>query len=510
MAIRSLLKHLQQLSFHNSPTNRSSFLRGISSNTLSTFQDTEVDFRSKLLFLVNPKRSVMPVLRKWSQEGGRVSVYEVRDVARELMRRERYKHAFEVLKWMEGEERFNLSEADRAMRLELTVKVATLEEAEDYFAKLPHIASRNRSYIHLLNAYVKEKAVEKAESLMKKMYGYGAHVTPHPFNAMMKLYIATSQFDLVFSVISQMERNKIPRNVLSYNLWMTACNEVYGVKHVDMVYNEMKNDTNVKVGWSSLCTLANIYMKSGFVEKATLALRTAENMLSSYNHMGYFFLITNYASLKDKEGVLRVWEACKRVDRKLTCANYMCILRCLVTFKDFKEAEKIFVEWESRCRKYDVRVSNVLLGGYVRNGLMEKAEGLHYRTLEKGGCPNYKTWEILMEGYVKNEDMVKAVYAMKNGFKMLTKCKWKPDPVIVESMLEYFEKNGNLEEAMELLQMLRDLNLASLSVYRTLIKMRVAKQEPFSDDVKLMEDDKIDMDDDTKTLVQASQISALS
>ncbi|PWA70283.1 protein kinase-like domain-containing protein [Artemisia annua] len=49
MAIRSLLKHLQQL-------------RGISSNTLSTCQDTEVDFKSKLLFLVNPKRSVMPVL----------------------------------------------------------------------------------------------------------------------------------------------------------------------------------------------------------------------------------------------------------------------------------------------------------------------------------------------------------------------------------------------------------------------------------------------------------------
>ncbi|PWA36269.1 Leucine-rich repeat-containing protein [Artemisia annua] len=36
MAIRSLLKHLQQLSFHNSPTNRLNFLRGISSNTLST------------------------------------------------------------------------------------------------------------------------------------------------------------------------------------------------------------------------------------------------------------------------------------------------------------------------------------------------------------------------------------------------------------------------------------------------------------------------------------------
>ncbi|GKD94267.1 hypothetical protein Tco_1374104, partial [Tanacetum coccineum] len=68
MAIRSLLKHLQQL--------RLNFLGGVSSNTLSTFQDNEVDFKSKLLFLVDPKRSVMSVLRNWSQEGGKVSVYE--------------------------------------------------------------------------------------------------------------------------------------------------------------------------------------------------------------------------------------------------------------------------------------------------------------------------------------------------------------------------------------------------------------------------------------------------
>ncbi|GJS98414.1 pentatricopeptide repeat-containing protein [Tanacetum coccineum] len=101
------------------------------------------------------------------------------------------------------------------------------------------------------------------------------------------------------------------------------------------------------------------------------------------------------------------------------------------------------------CRKYDIKVSNVLLGGYIRNGLMEKSEGLHYRTLEKGGCPNYKTWDILIEGYVKNEDMEQAVFAMKNGFRMLKKCKWRPDPVIVESMLKYFRKNKNLEEAMK-------------------------------------------------------------
>lgn len=414
------------------------------------------------------------------------------------------------MKWMEAQPRFHISETDHALRLELTIKASTLTEAEDYFTKLPNIASQKASYLYLLSSYVKEKDTKKAESLMMKMNSYGANVTPHPFNSMMKLYIATSQFELVLKIISQMKQSKIPRNVLSYNLWMTASFELYGVKYVNMVYDEMVNDKNVKVGWSSLCTMANIYMKSGLIDKASLALRDAENKLSSYNHFGYFFLITNYASLKDKEGVMRVWEACKRVDRKLTCANYMCIMLCLVKLGDVKEAEKIFVEWESQCIRYDVRVSNILLGCYVRDNLMDKAEALHLQTLEKGGCPNYKTWEILMEGYVRNDNMEKAVFAMKNGFKMLKHCDWRPSPAIVESVLEYLEKSGNLDDGKWFLKVFKDLNLASLRVYKVLIRMYVAKGKAVSEIVKLMEDDKIDMDDETVTLVEASQTGALS
>ncbi|KAL7617405.1 hypothetical protein Lser_V15G00069 [Lactuca serriola] len=523
MAIRSLLTRLQPLSFrkirYGGNAKGFNFLRRISSNNLSASayhdlppskQNNDIDLKSKLLFLRYPRRSATSVLQNWISEGRKVSIYDLRDISNQLVRRGRYKHALEVLKWMEDQERFQFSESDHALRLELTIKVSTLEEAEDYFAKLPNTASQKASYLHLLNSYVREEATEKAESLMIKMTSLGANVTPHPFNAMMKLYIATSQFDLVLSVIYQMKQNKIPRNVLSYNLWMSATHEVYGVQNVDIVYKEMLNDKDVIIGWSTLCTLANIYMKSGLFEKATLTLENAEKKLSFKNHFGYFFLITNYVSLKNKEGVIRVWKACKRVDAKLTCANYMCMLLSLVKLDDVEEAEKIFMEWESQCWKYDIRVSNILLGAYVRGGLMEKAEGLHVRTLERGGCPNYKTWEILMEGYLKNGNMEKVVDAMKNGFKMLKDCDWRPSGTIVESIFEYFEKSGKLEDAKEFLNVIRGFNLASLCVYRSLIRMHVAKKKACSDILEMMEDDKIDMDGETMTIALASQNDALS
>ncbi|XP_076888726.1 pentatricopeptide repeat-containing protein At5g27460-like [Bidens hawaiensis] len=456
-----------------------------------------------------PRRTATSVLQNWVGEGRKVSIYDLREISNQLVRRRRYKHALEVMKWMEGQDRFQISETDHALRLELTIKASTLREAEDYFTRLPNISSQKASYVHLLNSYVKEKDIQKAESLMTKMHNLGANVTPHPFNSMMKLYIATSNFNLVLSTISHMKQSKIPINVLSYNLWMTACDELHGVKYVEKVYNEMLHDTNVKIGWSTLCTLANVYRRSGLIEKANLALRDAETKLSSYNHFGYFFLITSYTNLSNKEGVLRMWEACKRVDRKLTCANYMCIMSCLVKIKDVEAAERIFLEWEGQCVRYDVRVSNILLGCYVRDGLMEKAQSLHDKTLEKGGCPNYKTWEILMEGYVRNGSMEKAVFAMKNALKMLKGCEWRPSRVIVELVLEYLEKSGNLEDGMWFLEGFRDLNLVDLSVYRLIIRMCVAKGESVGEIVKMMEDDGIDMDDETRALVEGSQSGAL-
>jgi pentatricopeptide repeat protein len=69
-----------------------------------------------------------------------------------------------------------------------------------------------------------------------------------------------------------MKQNNVPRNVLSYNIWISACGEVSGIASAEMVYKEMVNDKNVQVGWSTLSTLANVHKKAGLVDKATLVL----------------------------------------------------------------------------------------------------------------------------------------------------------------------------------------------------------------------------------------------
>lgn len=407
----------------------------------------------------------------------------------------------QILTWMDSNGCFQLSPSDHGAKLDLLTKVYTIAEAETYFQKLSSSASKRAAAFPLLHSYIKAKDLQKSEAFMSMLQNSGLAVDPHPFNEMMKLYIATGQSQSVIKVIQYMKRSKIPLNVLSYNLWMNACGMLYGIMSAERVLTEMTNDKNVEVGWSTYCTLANIYMNAENHKKAHDALALAEEKLSARKRLAYYFIMTIYASLNDKDGVLRMWQTSKKVPGRITCTNYMTVIRSLVKIGDIKAAEKMFQTWESQCRKYDTRVSNVLLGAYTRNGWMDKAESLHLHTLEKGGHPNYKTWEILMEGRVKNRQMDRAVEALKKGFSLLEGCRWKPPVAILMSIAEYFEENGSVDESKWLIKVLRGLGLTSLPIYKLFLRTHIKAGQVVPDILEMMGQDKIDLDEEILSFI---------
>ncbi|KAM1119936.1 hypothetical protein ACFX11_044178 [Malus domestica] len=189
-------------------------------------------------------------------DGGRkVCVFELRGVSVQLLKSKRFGHALQVLTWMETQNDFRTLPGDHAMRLQSTIYVNGMLEAEEYFEQLS-TASKKAACLPLLCGYVVERDTEKAEALMLKLGGLGLIVNPNPYNEMMNLYMSTSEFGNVPLVVQQMKKNKIPLTVLSYNLWMNANARLSGFVLVEMVYKEMLNDKNVEVGWSTLSTLA--------------------------------------------------------------------------------------------------------------------------------------------------------------------------------------------------------------------------------------------------------------
>uniref|UniRef100_A0ACD5ZAT0 Uncharacterized protein n=1 Tax=Avena sativa TaxID=4498 RepID=A0ACD5ZAT0_AVESA len=462
--------------------------------------EREGDLLSWRLLRLHSMGSVAATLDRWAQNRGYVSRPELQRAFSQLRRARRYNHALEVFSWMDSRKDVKLSPLNHAARLDLIGKVHGTSQAEEYYKKLENPAAREAASFSLLHCYVAERNVEKAENLMASLQSVGLPVDPHTFNEMLKLYVATCQYEKVHSVISLMKRNNIPRNALSYNLWINAC-AVSGLASVQLVFKEMVSDGMTEVGWSTYCTLANIFKKHGLNSKALACLRTAETKLSRTQRLGYSFIMTCYAALNDSEGVTRMWEASKCVPGRIPAANYMSAIICSIKVGDIDQAEWIFGSWEVECGKYDVRVSNVLLGAYVRNGLIEKAEKLHLHTLEKGASPNYKTWEILMEGFVQSNQMDKAVSAMKKALPLMKSCHWRPPLKLVETITTFFEEQGNADDANKYIKVLQKFNLTSLPLYKSVLRAYIKSDTVPTDISEMIARDKIVMDEELDHLI---------
>ncbi|XP_062221701.1 pentatricopeptide repeat-containing protein At5g27460 [Phragmites australis] len=509
-ARRSRLAGLLLLASRTNPKSLPSFSSSSSSGPSKTARVREDDLLSRRLLRLHfrpPRGGAAAAVERWARERGHVSQPELRHAVAQLRRARRYEHALEIFSWMDSCNSLELSSWDHAARLDLIAKAHGTSQAEEYYKQLQSAGAKRAASFPLLHCYVTERNAQKAETFMAELQSCGLPVDPHSFNEMMKLYVATCQYEKVLSVIDLMKRNNIPRNVLSYNLWMNACAEVSGVASVQSVFKEMVNDDMVEVGWSTYCTLANILRMHGLDTKARTCLRKAETKLSSTGRLGYSFIMTCYAALNDSEGVMRLWEASKSVPGRTPTANYMSAILCSIKVGDISQAEWIFGTWEAECRKHDVRVSNILLGTYVRNGWIEKAERLHLHMLEKGARSNYKTWEILLEGYVQSRQMDKAVDAMKKGLSLLKSCHWRPPLELVEAIAKHFEEHGNVDDANRYIKVLQRLQLTNLPLYKSLLRTYINADVVAPNISEMIARDQIAMDEEIDQLIiHASKI----
>ena len=119
----------------------------------------------------------------------------------------------------------------------------------------------------------------------------------------------------------------------------------------------------------------------------------------------------------------------------------MAIYACLLHWSNLeicKEPEKCFEEWKFDGLSYDIRVPNVLIDAYITKGMIEKAESFLEHVLEKGGKPNFKTWEMFVDGYLENNQMNQAIETMKKAISKVKNREWQPT---LEKALEYIDTN---------------------------------------------------------------------
>eukprot|EP01018_Ginkgo_biloba_P007816 Gb_14211 [translate_table: standard] len=465
----------------------------------------QYDLYRRLIWLGDSEGSAVAALEEWLMGCRKAKKWELKRIIKDLRHYNRYEHALEISKWMGSYKRFPFSPSDHAIHLDLMAKVHGIGIAEKYFAEIPDIAKNQLTYCALLNCYVNEKLTDKSESIMEKLKELGFATNALAYNEMMKLYMTNGQLDKVLLLIQEMNKNGVMLDICSYNIWMTTCAAISDMDKMQDVLYQIKHDDNVNSDWTVYNTLAKIYIEAGRLEDAESALRELESKMTHSDRVPYDRLISLYGRIGNKQELYRIWRCFQLAFPKMTIKSYVCLLSALVKIGDIEGAENIFEEWDSVASTYDVRVPNVLLGAYIRKGLLAKAEVLLEHILERGGKPNSNTWEILAEGYIEKKQIDQAVEAMKRALSIVKLPTWQPKSVNVLAILKIFENKGDVESAEEYFNLLRGVNYVSTEIYNSLLRTYIHVGKDALRIIEHMRKDNISPNEETSMLLKQAR-----
>ncbi|KAK9092537.1 hypothetical protein Syun_027448 [Stephania yunnanensis] len=333
--------------------------------------------------------------------------------------------------WMTDRKYDALSPGDMAIRLDLISKIHGLEEAEKYFDSIPEQSRGIQTYGALLNCYAHNKSVDKADALMQKMKELGLTMKALPYNVLLNLFYQVGQYEKLDTLMEEMKEKGIEMDKFTFSIRLSACVATSDVEGLERILKRIEDDSQVTVDWKCCAIAADGYIKAGLIDKALKMLKRSEELVLGKNKLGknkrsaYENLLTLYANAGQKDEVYRIWKCYKSSEKKLYNTAYICMISSLSKLGDIPGAEKIIKEWESVKTNYDFKVPNCLIAAYCNNGLLEKAETFMSKEIEKGNKPIPSAWNRLAAAYVKENQIPKAVDAVRKSFQASRR--WKPN-----------------------------------------------------------------------------------
>ncbi|XP_027172351.1 pentatricopeptide repeat-containing protein At4g21705, mitochondrial-like [Coffea eugenioides] len=465
---KNLIKHSDLLKSINFP----SFFR-----IRSHFTAIKNSSKSNNLFSrISPLRqssAVVPVLDQWVEEGRKIQKIELQRIIHDLRSRRRYSQALQVSEWMSHESRWTFSPSDCAVHVDLVGVVQGWDAAEHYFHSLKDQEKNDKTYGALLNCYVREGLLEKSLLHVQKMEEIGYASSTLVYNNLMCLYKLTGQLDKVPELLAEMKKNGVSPNNFSYRICINCYGEKSDLTSLEELLEEMENQPDISVDWTTYSIVASYYIRDNQKEKAIVFLKKLEDTLLK-NAVGYNHLISLHGQLGNLDEVMRLWGVQKFVCRKQINRDYITMLGALVKLGELEKAKELLQEWESSCHTYDFRVPNILLIGYCQKDLTEKAEDMLRKIVKKGKVPTPNSWGIIAGGYMNKGNMEKAFECMKEALAVQEQNpKWDPKPRLVFNILNWLGNRGELEEVQALIRSLRTVVPANRNLYHALIKANI-------------------------------------
>ncbi|XAR55496.1 hypothetical protein NMG60_11035575 [Bertholletia excelsa] len=391
---------------------------------------------SRISPLGDPNVSLLPILDQWVEERGGIDRSELQRTIKMLRQFKRFTQALQVSEWMMNRSCPDLFPGDLAIQLNLISRVHGLEQAEQYFHKVPNDLRDFRVYSALLYCYARATSLDKAEATMQKIRQLGFAVGSLPYISMLNLYSRLGNIEKLDVLVHEMEEKGISLDKFAFNLQLNAYATIPDIKKMEITLMKMEADPIVSMDCYAYFIAANGYLNAGLIEKAFAVLKKSEHLITYVTRkLAHQMLMTLYSRMGKKDEVYRVWNLRKKTG-KVYNKSYLAVMSSLLKLGDLDGMEKIFEEWKATMTSVDMRIYNLLISGYCRNGLLDKAESAINMILESGKEPNAYTLNHLATGYFKHNVMEKAVEAMKKAI-LVGDPRWNPDLATLSACIEY-------------------------------------------------------------------------
>ncbi|KFK40443.1 hypothetical protein AALP_AA3G373800 [Arabis alpina] len=398
----------------------------------------------------DPSASILRVLEGWLDQGHLVKTSELHSIIKMLRKFSRFSHALQISDWMSEHRVNDISEGDVAIRLDLISKVGGLGEADKFFQTIPVDRRNYHLYGALLNCYASKKVLHNAEQVFQKMKELGFLRGCLPYNVMLNLYIRTGKYTMVEKLLREMEDGNVKPDIFTVNTRLHAYSLISDVEGMEKFLMTCEADPGLQLDWRTYADSANAYIKAGSTEKALEMLRKSEQLLNPQKRkQAYEVLMSFYGAAGKKEEVYRLWSLYKELDGFYN-TGYISVISALFKIDDIEGAEKIMREWEAGHSLFDTRIPHLLITGYCKKGMMEKAEEVAKMVVQETS-----TWERLALGYKMAGEMEKAVERWKRAIEV-SQPGWRPHQVVLMSCVDYLEGQRDMESLRKILRLLSD------------------------------------------------------
>lgn len=466
----SCLKLLRLTTYRRYLSTETAAMETVSTPTI-TQKTRKNDGRRMLSNLMNradSEANLKDDLDKLHNEGKPLTKLEIIDCINHLRGTNRFGLALQLSEWMESS-KIMISNGDRAMRIHLLAMTEGADSAEKYFNSLQETEKTSKTYGALLSCYCRQRMSDKVSELFEKMKELNFTSTLN-YNNVISLHLRNGHPEKVSALVQEMEQRNVAVDLYTYNQLMNSYASVKDIASVEHVLEKMEKH-QVKFDWFTYGNLAGIYVTTGYLDKANDILQKMEKMEDMRNPEAFHTLITLYQKTSNSSGVNRSWELLKSVFSTPSKQSYLIMLLALSKLGDSETIEKRFREWKSGCKRYDIRITNVMMESYLDRNMIEEANLLYEDVLKQGVEPNLRTFDAFTNFYIKNSQIDFALKYLEMGAsKVKSKKKvWFPRDETIKMFLAYLEDNNDPVSVEKFCEIMKKINRLDSTVYDSLL-----------------------------------------